>query len=1386
MPQVWQDRPYPEELPVQRRQGGKRQGLVSPGELTDPLAKPRRPDKEDDWLSQGPEKRPRRVATIRLNALGEDLNFFDGSLHRAAADGNPIACRMLLDCGASHTFVSLKTARRLGGRWDKRKSLPVSLPNGETLYTQGTMSLVVRLGDWAGTKTVWAVDVEGYDVVLGNDFLCMHDPYVSFPSKRMWLTDRNGRHEVRAVNCRALSEGDGGTLNLLSKKDVRRALRDKNTEYAVFYATQSEDPLLPVSDDRLAKLLKKFADVFSDDLPKELPPERDFVHHIDTGDANPVNTNAYPLSHEKLEELRKQVKDLLDRGLIQVSSSPWGFPVVFVKKPGGEWRMCIDYRGLNELTAKNGYPIPRIQDLLDIVGQAQYVSKIDLVAGYWQVRMAGDSIQKTAFNTIWGKYEWRAMPFGLCNAPATFQTLMNETLRPYLGKSVVVYLDDILVYSKTLEEHYTHLEQVLECLRAQKLYAKPKKCIFATKELEFCGHVIGDGKVKAITMKLDVIKDWPRPTNVNEVRRFLGLAIYYRRFVKDFAKIAVALHDLTKEADAELRKRKFRPIIWTEQCEVAFRRLKEALVSAPVLVQPDRAKPFTIETDASEWAIGFVLCQVGEDGKMHPVAFDGRKLKGAELNYPVHEKELLAIKEALRTWDRYLENGTRTTIITDHEGLQYLTTTRTYSKRLARWIDEFQAYDLELRYRKGEEAVVPDAISRRPDFIGEGPANVAQQVPAWGRLNMMTKVGGFEEAEWYSATIQYLSAGSLPDDKMLRKEVMRWAGKLAIHESPMPTAATQEENTRLRFLHGDGSTAPYLEQPFRRDFLKKIHEEYGHLGHPGLRGVLRNRAWWPGIRQDTEETVHLCPNCQVSKARNENFEREAAHYLASAGTKPFERWGIDLIGLLPTTPSGNRWIITAIDYATGWPLAKALPEATEEAIAEFLHDDIFTVYGAPAEFLTDNGANLLATSVEYFIKLINAKHKTTTPYHPRTNGKVENFNGLLGRMLTKYCMGKPTRVWDLYLPQALFATRVREHATSGKSPFYLVYGTHPRLPGDKEPTTSLRDSAELDSKIMAVNHARAEANEALLYKAIRAQKIHDERVTTSSLTPGKWVLVRNEAKQKFESQWFGPYKILKAHPLGTYALAEPGGRVLRNLVNGRRLVDAFVENPNQLWTSSGGKYQLRRQGMDIRHPLDGGEIVDTDSERPPSYHELATISRAEWDAMERSGVRSRLVGREEVLRHIAAKARKQPPPPKKLSETVPAPEAEDRAHAPDQGKPQTDFTPTQQVGGAIPAPNHGAEETSGPPREGPDTLQGEAGRPPGKKEQEDLCQDDAGQGHTDPAQGEADEVMDIDLDNDKVHGEGGQGDQHMEDAPQAQQASPYLFRRPRRYATDSQ
>jgi hypothetical protein len=1016
-------------------------------------------------------------------------------------------------------------------------------------------------------------------------------------------------------------------------------MRRRNTEGTLLVLRQAEkgsECALPRHEDEMiGQILKRFPEVFRDSLPEALPPERTTSHEINTGDATPVNINSYPMSDEKLREQMRQVEMLLQKGLIRPSASGWGFPVIFVKKANGTWRMCIDYRALNQLTAKNGYPLPRIHELLDRVGQAKVLTKIDLASGYWQIRMEKKSIEKTAFNTIWGKYEWLAMPFGLCNAPATFQTVMNEVLRPFLGTFVVVYLDDILIYSDSMEDHYDHLEKVLSALHNSQLIAQPSKCVIAAKELEFCGHIVGSGRIRPLPAKVDVIRTWPKPRNVHELRQFVGLATYYRRFIKGFAQICVPLHELFKETDEELRRDRFRPLRWTTACESAVSTLKRKLINAPVMAQPDLSKPFTIETDASEWAIGMVLLQMGADGKLHPIAYDGRKLSGAELNYPVQEKELLAIKEALRLWDRYIENGTQTTIVTDHASLQYLTSTKTYSKRLARWVAEFQEYDLRIQYRKGSDAVVPDALSRRPDFVEDRPANISKSRPTWNfSLAVAQAIGRtvmkVPEDEWLSATRQFLETRELPVDPPVAAAVKRFAPKLSLRDDEGSPG-----DQKLIFAHEDGLYAPYLEPIFRGDLLNRLHKEFGHLGYPGLMGVLRPRAWWPQLQHDVEDLARSCPNCQISQGSRTNLEREPAQHMVTAGIRPFQRWGIDLIGPLPKTPNGNKWIVTAIDYATGWPVAKALQEATEEELGQFLHDQIFANYGAPMELLSDNGPNLLSGAVRFYLQLMRTKHRTTTPYHPRTNGKVENLNGLLGRMLTKYLMGKPTRAWDLYLTQAIVATRFHEHAVTGYSPFYLVYGIQPRLPGD-ELSTEVLPFCERTEELQNVADARTKANELLLARAIRTKRIRDSAVTKTSFKKGDWVLVRNESGKKFESKWFGPYRVLSSHPLGTYALEEPSGRVLRSLINGSRLLEANVANPTTLWTSSAAKAALRRAGLRLQRPEEVRKVLE-DEHEIPDYSELATFTREEWADFRRNGARHELVGEEAIADRVIAK-----------------------------------------------------------------------------------------------------------------------------------------------------
>ena len=444
--------------------------------------------------------------------------------------------------------------------------------------------------------------------------------------------------------------------------------------------------------------------------------------------------------------------------------------------------------------------------------------------------MQEKDIQKTAFNTRYGKYEFLVMPFGLTNAPATFQRLMNQILRPYIDKFVLVYLDDILVYSNSAEEHVEHLRLVFEALRKQKLYANPKKCVFNQPTVEFCGHMVGQGVIKVLDSKVKAIKEWPQPQNVQEVRQFYGLVNYYRRFIRNFSIIAAPLSNLFKSENNDKRKR--RPIVWGTNHQLAFQRLKEAITTAPVLVQPNSSKPYTIETDSSDFGNGMALYQEGDDGKMHPVAFDGRKLRGAELNYPTHEKELLAIKEALRKWHHYVENGLPITVITDHDSLKYMNTVKNPSKRVARWVEEFQQYNLIIKYRPGKYNTVPDALSRRPDYV-----------------NFIGERG--KEEEYIPWIRKFLTDKSVPQDNAVKAKVVEDVDKFVL-----------EDDTLFRKVR-DGIKAPYVEFVFRGDLMERIHRQYGHLTFASLKNVYGIKGMVAIDGQGSQEFVAACPNCQT-------------------------------------------------------------------------------------------------------------------------------------------------------------------------------------------------------------------------------------------------------------------------------------------------------------------------------------------------------------------------------------------------------------------------------------------------------------------------------------------------------------------------------------------
>ena len=422
-------------------------------------------------------------------------------------------------------------------------------------------------------------------------------------------------------------------------------------------------------------------------------------------DATPISQAPYRMNPQKKEFLHQEIANMEKDGIIRKSTSPWASPVVIVDKKDGTYRICIDYRKLNKVTKPDAFPLPRIDDMLESFGGAQWFTTLDLASGYWQVEMNAEDVEKTAFVTPFGLYEFLVMPFGLSYAPATFQRLMNRVLQEFLGDFVAVYLDDVIIFTKgTFEQHMNYLQQVFEALRITNLKVKLKKCHFCLPNIHFFGHVVGRNGIKPDPGKIEKVKNYPIPTNLTELRAALGLFSYYRKFIKDFSRIAKPMNVLLK---------KDIPYVWTEKQQTAFDRLRQMLMQAPVLSYPDFTKSFTIYTDASGIGLGAVLSQE-QDGKEHVISYASRSLNNAEKNYNVTDQECLAVVWAIKHFQHYL--GMKTfEIVTDHSALKWLQTCKMPKGRRARWIMELQQYNFTIKHRPEKVNSNADALSRIPE-----------------------------------------------------------------------------------------------------------------------------------------------------------------------------------------------------------------------------------------------------------------------------------------------------------------------------------------------------------------------------------------------------------------------------------------------------------------------------------------------------------------------------------------------------------------------------------------------------------------------------------------------------------------------------------------------
>ncbi|GJT66055.1 putative reverse transcriptase domain-containing protein [Tanacetum coccineum] len=539
------------------------------------------------------------------------------------------------------------------------------------------------------------IDLGSFDVIIGMDWLAKNHAVIVYDEKIVRIPYGN---EILIVQGDKSDKEKKSTLNIISCEKAQKYV-EKGCQLFLAQVTVKENKDKS-KEKRLEDVptVRDFLEVFPKDLPG-LPPIRQVEFQIDLVPSDaPVTRAPYRLAPSKMEELSPQLQELSDKGFERPSSSPWGAPVLFVKKKDSSFWMCIDYRKLDKLTVKNRYPLLRIDDLFDQLQGSSMYSKIDLRSGYHQLRVREEYISKTVFRTRYGHYEFQVRPFGLTNAPTVFMDLMNRVCRPYLDKFVIVFIDDILIYSKTKEEHDAHLRLILELLKKEELYAKFSKCDFWLLKVQFLGHVIDSEGIHVDPAKIESIKDWESPKTPTEIRQFLGLAGYYRRFIEGFSKIAKPMTKLTQKSV------KFN---WGEKEETAFQTLKQKLCSAPILALPEGSENFVVYCDASHKGLGAVLMQ-----KEKVIAYASRQLKIHEKNYTTHDLELGAVVFALKMWRHYLY-GTKCVVFTDHKSLQHILDQKELNMRQRRWLELLSDYDCELRYHPGKANVVADALSRK-------------------------------------------------------------------------------------------------------------------------------------------------------------------------------------------------------------------------------------------------------------------------------------------------------------------------------------------------------------------------------------------------------------------------------------------------------------------------------------------------------------------------------------------------------------------------------------------------------------------------------------------------------------------------------------------------
>ena len=1060
-------------------------------------------------------------------------------LYSGSAAGCPV--RILADTGGYvQLLMDTGFAQRCGLHVTAAPAMTIKMGNGTESSVVGTCVADLQIQGYRESLQFLVTPLHSdFDVILGNHFLRKRFVQMDLAGNFMRLRKGNVTHVLYSMASSGsvdASYADGGAQYHVPRPQgpllcsAKAALKYVKTKCRSFYVVVSpviaDDELgddQAVAEDpipaRVDSLLKEYGDVFEE--ISGMPPARDHtIYHtipLESG-TQPIFRPMYRLSQAEIAEVKRQLDELLQKGLIEPSTSPYGAPVLFVQKKDGSLRMCIDFRALNKHTIKNRYPLPRIDDLLDKLRGATVFSSLDLQSGYHQIRISEDDVTKTAFRTPFGHFQFKVLCFGLTNAPATFQHAMNHAFSDCIDNFVLVYLDDILVYSKNEEEHLEHLEHVLKVLRRHKYYAKMKKCDFLKAELPFLGHVVSGQGVRVDPRKVEAIKDWPVPTTVTQVRSFLGLANFFRKFVQGYASIASPLSDLT---------RKNVPFVWTPERQRAFDRIKSCLIEAPVLRLPDFNKPFEVICDASGFGIGAILLQDG-----HLIACESAKLKGSELNWSTTEKELYAVVHAMRTWRCYLEGAKGTTrIVTDHKPNTFLETQPTLSRRQAQWSQYLQRFrPMEWVYKKGSTNVA-DPLSRHPALVSAVLAASTRSTKGAVQIagpNSREK-GAVEGAEALEVWPTLLGVSDKPSAVEFEMRV-----KKGYEEDSWFQQA--ENLAELRHAKGLWFRDEALVVPdydsLRLQCMQEVHDApySGHFGQLKTRKTAQRLFWWPSMLKDITEHVKSCETCQAIKPTNQKSAGELQPLQI-----PGRRWesvSVDFIMGLPKTKRGHNAIVVFVDRLSKMTHFIAVNDTiSAEQFAGIFRDEIWKHHGLAREMVSDRDPRFTSKFWRDICKMLHIRQAMSTAYHPQTDGQTERMNRVLEDMLRMYVSPVQDN-WDDLLASAEFAVNNAYQESVRNSPFFLNHGQHPLTPLSMviEEGQSKVPSAKHFVKVFS--QSIGEAKKALIAAQDRQKAFADTKRRPVEFKVGQevWLSSRNiplktAGTRKLVPRWLGPFKV---------------------------------------------------------------------------------------------------------------------------------------------------------------------------------------------------------------------------------------------------------------------